>query len=392
MGDLHKILQVRPGADDETIAAAYARLRRRYDPAHGGPFADEAALHELERAYAVLSDPEARDAYEMAGGRQQGLLSDDGRVPPETPRPTFPTPAARDPFGLESQDPPASRAPVSQPALDSTAVDRRPEPTSTSADLWRAADPALQPASTPTPISDEQATTKVAHSLGDLPLREKTQTPVASPGWLPDWSRGRVLPAASALLVLVGGGLAIWGVLQAVDEADDGEGATGSEATPAAEATSGEQGGEAPETLAAPVVASADALPADLREFAEDVVADFEADDGTRYRIYDFVATVTSDDSVFYAAMVIQAESDLVGQSVFFFLDESFLGRDWGEDVRSVESINSATGGEIGVVYRLYADGDEDCCPSGEPFAVVYSYEGEFRADSASPPDGIFVE
>jgi hypothetical protein len=189
----------------------------------------------------------------------------------------------------------------------------------------------------------------------------------------------------------LGGGLAIWGVLQAVDEAGDGSAPAESEAPPASQA---EQSSDesSPDTLAAPQVASVDALPSDLREFAEGVIEDFEEDDGTRYRIYDFVATMTSDGEVFYAAMAIREDSDLIGQAVFFFVDESLLGRDWGEDVRSVDSIASLSGGRISVIYRLYEPDDEDCCPSGEPFAVVYTYDGEFIADSSTPPDGIFVE
>src|SRR5438128_9384731 len=69
--DYYEILQVHPRADADAIAASYQRLRELYDPARLDGAADE--LIELarqrrdaiERAYAVLSDPVRRTAYDQ---------------------------------------------------------------------------------------------------------------------------------------------------------------------------------------------------------------------------------------------------------------------------------------------------------------------------------------
>lgn len=68
--DYYELLQVHPRADADALAAAYARLRDRYDPAHLDDAPDE--LRELarqkraaiEHAYAVLRDPDQRAAFD----------------------------------------------------------------------------------------------------------------------------------------------------------------------------------------------------------------------------------------------------------------------------------------------------------------------------------------
>ena len=81
--DYYETLQVHPKADRAGIDAAYARLRNRYDPARlDGAAAELVALarrkrDDIERAYAVLSDPSARAAYD----------AEQVAAPPEPPRP-----------------------------------------------------------------------------------------------------------------------------------------------------------------------------------------------------------------------------------------------------------------------------------------------------------------
>src|SRR5205085_1087440 len=68
--DHYEILQVHPRADSEAISAAYARLRALYDPEQLDGAADELVelarlkRDQIERAYAVLSDPVRRASFD----------------------------------------------------------------------------------------------------------------------------------------------------------------------------------------------------------------------------------------------------------------------------------------------------------------------------------------
>ncbi|MEI8306773.1 MAG: DnaJ domain-containing protein [Chloroflexales bacterium] len=70
MQDYYETLQVHPKADAESIRASYDRLRQRYDPAQLEGAADELVelarrrRDEIERAYAILSDPVRRAGYD----------------------------------------------------------------------------------------------------------------------------------------------------------------------------------------------------------------------------------------------------------------------------------------------------------------------------------------
>ncbi|MDP2719389.1 MAG: J domain-containing protein [Dehalococcoidia bacterium] len=64
--DYYNILQVSPKADADVIQAAYRRLASRYHPdKNPSPEAGEKMM-QLNAAYAVLSDPDKRRAYDMA--------------------------------------------------------------------------------------------------------------------------------------------------------------------------------------------------------------------------------------------------------------------------------------------------------------------------------------
>ncbi|GAB4440554.1 MAG: redoxin domain-containing protein [Chloroflexi bacterium OHK40] len=87
MGTYYTTLGVSPGASQEEIAAAYERQRQRYDPervAGLDPELQRLAAErsaELQRAYAVLGQPERRRAYDASlsgtpgpvAARQRGL-------------------------------------------------------------------------------------------------------------------------------------------------------------------------------------------------------------------------------------------------------------------------------------------------------------------------------
>jgi DnaJ-domain-containing protein 1 len=69
--DLYRVLELRPEAGSETIKAAYRRLAKRFHPdVNAGHTAAERRFREINRAYRVLGDPEARAAYDLARAYQ----------------------------------------------------------------------------------------------------------------------------------------------------------------------------------------------------------------------------------------------------------------------------------------------------------------------------------
>ena len=68
--DLYEILQVHPSAHPEIIQAAYRRLALLYHPdTNPAPEASE-VMARVNRAYAVLSDPEKREEYDRSRATQ----------------------------------------------------------------------------------------------------------------------------------------------------------------------------------------------------------------------------------------------------------------------------------------------------------------------------------
>jgi DnaJ-class molecular chaperone len=62
--DFYKILQVDPEADQDVIAAVHKALARKFHPETDLTGVHEVRLAELNRAFATLSDPAARRAYD----------------------------------------------------------------------------------------------------------------------------------------------------------------------------------------------------------------------------------------------------------------------------------------------------------------------------------------
>jgi hypothetical protein len=60
----YEILNVAPGAEVVVIDAAYRALMKKYHPDQGGGAADGPSAAEINRAYAVLRDPERRADYD----------------------------------------------------------------------------------------------------------------------------------------------------------------------------------------------------------------------------------------------------------------------------------------------------------------------------------------
>jgi hypothetical protein len=76
--DLYEILQVSPRAEPEVIEAAYKQLALKYHPDRNHEPSARQKMSLLNEAYAVLSDPERRRAYDA--GRSQALAR-----PPQPP-------------------------------------------------------------------------------------------------------------------------------------------------------------------------------------------------------------------------------------------------------------------------------------------------------------------
>jgi curved DNA-binding protein CbpA len=84
MADHYTLLGVRPDADRAAIQAAYRALARQHHPDFGG---DEATMAALNEAWAVLSDPGARMAYDSGRRRSR---APGGASPAPPPRPAGP--------------------------------------------------------------------------------------------------------------------------------------------------------------------------------------------------------------------------------------------------------------------------------------------------------------
>lgn len=65
MENYYKLLQIDPSAEPEVITAAYRRLAMKYHPDTSGDGAEaKARMQAINEAYAVLSDPVQRAAYD----------------------------------------------------------------------------------------------------------------------------------------------------------------------------------------------------------------------------------------------------------------------------------------------------------------------------------------
>jgi hypothetical protein len=65
VADLYEVLQVHRRAEADVIRAAYRTLARKYHPDLGG---DQRRMTALNEAWAILSDPRLRAAYDAASG------------------------------------------------------------------------------------------------------------------------------------------------------------------------------------------------------------------------------------------------------------------------------------------------------------------------------------
>lgn len=68
----YAVLGVLPTAEDAVIRAAYKALAQRYHPDRNGSESAKSRMQEINEAYSVLSDPEARAKYDSARSASKG--------------------------------------------------------------------------------------------------------------------------------------------------------------------------------------------------------------------------------------------------------------------------------------------------------------------------------
>ena len=102
--DYYEILHVHPAAHQDVIQAAYRRLALLYHPDRNPTPEATATMARINEAYAILSDPEKRAAYDRSRGAQTQTGSSSGSRQTEQPNPrpqqtdpTPPTPSDNEP-------------------------------------------------------------------------------------------------------------------------------------------------------------------------------------------------------------------------------------------------------------------------------------------------------
>ncbi|PSJ37238.1 J domain-containing protein [Allosphingosinicella deserti] len=86
---LYEILNVAPTAEGVVIEAAYRALMKKYHPDHLAGSASEGSAAEINRAFAILRDPERRSDYDRRQWvRAQDIVLVQSSAPPSPPRRT----------------------------------------------------------------------------------------------------------------------------------------------------------------------------------------------------------------------------------------------------------------------------------------------------------------
>jgi hypothetical protein len=74
------------------------------------------------------------------------------------------------------------------------------------------------------------------------------------------------------------------------------------------------------------------------------------------------------------------------GRRAFFFAGGKYLGNDAADDSASIEVVRAGNR-SVSIAYRLFAQGDKPCCPTGAKARVLFRWDGETLApQTAIPP------
>ena len=74
------------------------------------------------------------------------------------------------------------------------------------------------------------------------------------------------------------------------------------------------------------------------------------------------------------------------GKRAFFFNGATYLGNDAADDSESIRVVRAGNR-SVALSYRLFAEGDKPCCPTGTKVRVLFRFDGEKLApQTAIPP------
>jgi len=73
-------------------------------------------------------------------------------------------------------------------------------------------------------------------------------------------------------------------------------------------------------------------------------------------------------------------------QEVFFFHNATLIGTDTAKPSRLILKIQATGGPAIAVTYANYKPSDANCCPSGKPVSITYTWNGVSMTPSGVPP------
>lgn len=190
----------------------------------------------------------------------------------------------------------------------------------------------------------------------------------------------QIIAVIGAIAVLAGvGGAVAWSV---ADDDNSGDGSVQNTATETS--TPGDvEDSDVPEAELVSAVEITD----EQREAAAARVDEYPGD----YEAIGFVAVVDNDGQTVLAVLGQDFQvAAAATQRIFYFIDGDYEGTDWEEPVVSVASIRALDDGQLEVVYNVYDEGDDRCCPGGGTFTWFAAFDG--TADNPDdPPRGIFT-
>jgi hypothetical protein len=73
------------------------------------------------------------------------------------------------------------------------------------------------------------------------------------------------------------------------------------------------------------------------------------------------------------------------GQRAFFFAGPKYLGNDAADDSAKIEVVRAGNR-SVSLSYRLFAEGDRPCCPTGSKVRVLFRWDGKDLAPQTSIP------
>ena len=73
------------------------------------------------------------------------------------------------------------------------------------------------------------------------------------------------------------------------------------------------------------------------------------------------------------------------GQRAFFFAGAKYLGNDTADDSAKIEVVRAGNK-SVALSYRLFAEDDRPCCPTGTRVRVLFRYDGKALAPQTTIP------